>query len=545
MGNSKLIATTKNNVSFIIESLIEMITNPHLPLNSNAYYYHQKECHLFIIYLYAYKLLINSDEYIEKKYNEYMHKFKKNQPFSLNRITNIECSDPLNLLLIVKQKISKNELTYNEKNEQISFNDETYIDAKWFLTFISLILDNTKNDESKEININYCIHNRDIAKCTKEANQEDFLSSIRFYSICIKRTDKTKEVKENNILIIKNAAINYLKHLKKYKYGLETKESYQIFYNLLKNECTKDGFELIENDNNLLDIDEKLLDKIKSYLDESFYTYDLNKQVKLIEDIVWHSSNDITLLEHTNSSIDALVDLLTSLRFSKNEPYFKVRNDNQINDIQAILILITNQFLLTYLNNTEEIDYSLLNLNNIKPKYMNSICHNKEEELKSSIKSLNMELNNAKNTLDTYKQERNSIDASNISKEKYQKSLELCVSKINSISITIAHLNSRLSSLSKEYDNLQKNQKAKYHNAEKYNYNHSIIKHICNSILGCSFYLKTSNNRAIISNIIIFEDYEKTDNSFYLEVSFKDLLKISNKYVLNGVIEQNDLPKLA
>lgn len=545
MGNSKLIATTKNSVSFIIESLIEMITNPHLPLNSNAYYYHQKECHLFIIYLYAYKLLINSDEYIEKKYNEYMHKFKKNQPFSLNRITNIECSDPLNLLLIVKQKISKNELTYNEKNEQISFNDETYIDAKWFLTFISLILDNTKNDESKEININYCIHNRDIAKCTKEANQEDFLSSIRFYSICIKRTDKTKEVKENNILIIKNAAINYLKHLKKYKYGLETKESYQIFYNLLKNECTKDGFELIENDNNLLDIDEKLLDKIKSYLDESFYTYDLNKQVKLIEDIVWHSSNDITLLEHTNSSIDALVDLLTSLRFSKNEPYFKVRNDNQINDIQAILILITNQFLLTYLNNTEEIDYSLLNLNNIKPKYMNSICHNKEEELKSSIKSLNMELNNAKNTLDTYKQERNSIDASNISKEKYQKSLELCVSKINSISITIAHLNSRLSSLSKEYDNLQKNQKAKYHNAEKYNYNHSIIKHICNSILGCSFYLKTSNNRAIISNIIIFEDYEKTDNSFYLEVSFKDLLKICNKYVLNGVMEQNDLPKLA
>ena len=27
-----------------------------------------------------------------------------------------------------------------------------------------------------------------------------------------------------------------------------------------------------------------------------------------------------------------------------------------------------------------------------------------------------------------------------------------------------------------------------------YNYNKSIIKHICNSIIGCSYYLKTNNN---------------------------------------------------
>ena len=50
---------------------------------------------------------------------------------------------------------------------------------------------------------------------------------------------------------------------------------------------------------------------------------------------------------------------------------------------------------------------------------------------------------------------------------------------------------------------------------------------------------------SIFNNIIIFEDYEKTDNSFYLEITFKDLLKISNQYLLNGIADQSDLPKLA
>ena len=68
---------------------------------------------------------------------------------------------------------------------------------------------------------------------------------------------------------------------------------------------------------------------------------------------------------------------------------------------------------------------------------------------------------------------------------------------------------------------------------------------MCNSILGCSYYLKTNNNKALFNNIIIFEDYEKTDNSFYLEVTIKDLLKISSQSIINGIIDQNDLPKLA
>ena len=85
----------------------------------------------------------------------------------------------------------------------------------------------------------------------------------------------------------------------------------------------------------------------------------------------------------------------------------------------------------------------------------------------------------------------------------------------------------------------------KYKNIELYNYNHSIIRHICNSISGCNFYLKTNNNNELMENIIIFEDYKKSDNTFYLEITFKELLKISNTSVITSIEEQVDLPKLA
>ena len=57
--------------------------------------------------------------------------------------------------------------------------------------------------------------------------------------------------------------------------------------------------------------------------------------------------------------------------------------------------------------------------------------------------------------------------------------------------------------------------------------------------------MKTNNNSSLMNNIIIFEDFERTENSFYLEISFKELLKISNPYLINSITEQEDLPKLA
>lgn len=537
---------TKEYVSLIINALIEMIKNPNQPLANNAYYYRDLERENFIIYLYIFKLLINDKDYLEKKYTNYLKNFKNNiSHTNLSLITNIECQHELDLLLKIKEELSYNEYYFNYQDKKIYLKNQKYIDSKWLLSFFSILLDKTENNNTKEINICYTIPNKDIVKVVDLKNKDRFLSEFQYYNIKVKHTDTKKAIKENNILVVKNAAINYLKHLKQFKHGLEDEESYLIFYNLLKNECHKEGFELEEKEMNLLEADTKFLEKIDEFFDEEFYAYQLSKQVHIIENIIWQSSNDITLLEHMNTSIDNLVDFLSVIRLNKNLTYSKIKEQNNINDIKILLILITNKFLLTYLNNKEEIDYSLLDLTSIKPKYMNSICRFKEQELKTKLKSFSVELSSSKKNLEKYKAERLTLDKKELGEDKYKKELELCVGNINRISIVIARLNSNISALSKEYEDLKKKQLEKYRNVPLYNYNHSIIRHICNSIIGCSFYLKTNNTSAIFSNIIIFEDYEKTDNSFYLEVSFKELLKISSQYLLNGIIDQNDLPKLA
>ena len=543
---AELIKTNnKEDVSLIINALIEMIKNPNLPIINNAYFYHPKARNNFIIYLYIFKLKINSKDYLQRKYNEYLQKYDKNNFLNLKRISNIECENELDLLLKVKERLDLTNYNYSQKEEKIFFEDETYIDFKWFLTFLSVLLDNSKSNENKEINICYTIPNKDISKVKEPEEKDSFLSQFRYYSIKVKHTDNNKPIRENNILIVKNAAINYLKHLKQYKHGLENEESYLIFYNLLKNECRKEGFELVENEMCLLDVDNLLLNKIEEFMDEEFYNSSLSKQVHLIENIIWQSSNDITLLEQMNSSIDSLVDLLTIIRIDSKLSYKDLKEEHSINDIQILLILITNLFLLTYYNSSEKLDYSLLDFNKIKPKYMNSIYHSREHELKTKLKNLDMEFQAAKKDLDKYKKERSYLDKDELGIDKYQKELERCVGNINSVSIIIGRLNSTISSLSKEYEEVKKEQEKKYHNVDLYNNNHSIIKHLCNSILGCSFYLKTNNTSSIFNNIIIFEDYEKTDNSFYLEITFRELLRISNQYLINGVLDQSDLPKLA
>lgn len=536
---------TKEKVSFIINSLIEMIKNPNLPVNNSAYFYRTTEKNNFIIHIYLFKLLINEPDYLEMKYKNYMSRFTIENHYNLSNITNIEAETELDLLFIIREKISYLDYTYNDEEEKIYFKDKTFINSKWLITIISLILDNTKNYDSKEINICYTIPSKEVSKLNDANSQEEFLSEFTYYNIRVKRTDQTRQVRENNILIVKNAAINYLKHLKQYKHGLENEESYLIFYNLLKSECRKEGFELEEEEKNLLDIDKKQLDKIYLYIDDDFYNHQLSKQVHIIENIVWQSSNDLTLLEHMNTSIDSLIDFFSILRLESRNSYIKIKKDHNINDIKLLLILITNQFLLTYLSELDEIDYSLIDLTFIRPQYMNSICKTKEQDIKNRLKSSNQELASAKKKLEENKAERSSLNREELGLDKYQKELERCVSQINRNSIIIARLNSTISSLTREYEELKKAQTEKYRNIDLYNYNHSIIRHICNSILGCNYYLKTNNTSSIFSNIIIFEDYEKTDNSFYLEVSFKDLLKISNHFILNGIIDQNDLPKLA
>ena len=545
MQTTELIIKNKEKVSLIINSLIDMIKNPEVLINSSAYFYRQNEKNTFIVYLYIFKLLINTNEYIEHKYNMYIKRFSKPKSSNLFLISNIEADNELDLLLKVKERVKYLDYYYNVEENEIYVNNHEHIDVKWFLSLMSILLDNTKNDDSKEINICYTIPNRRISRVTNKNNIDSFLREFVYYNIRVERTDKTHQVRENNILIVKNAAINYLKHLKQYKHGLETSESYQIFYNLLTNECRKEGFELQEEEKNLLDIEEKELTKIKEYLEEDFYEQPLSKQVHIIENIVWQSSNDLTLLEHLNTLLDSLIDLITIIKLEKRNKYSKVKKEHLINDINILLVLITNKFLLTYYTKIDEIDYSLMDFHNIKPKYMNSICSIGEQEIKAKLKSYEMELSTTKIRLEECKEERSNLNKEKLGPDKYQKELERCVSSINRESIIIARLNSNISSLSRKYEELKKEQEDKYRNFDLYNYNRSIIKHICNSIIGCNYYLKTSNTTSILSNVIIFEDYEKTDNSFYLEVSFKELLRISNRAVINGVIDQNDLPKLA
>lgn len=542
---SEIIRKNKDAISLIVDSLINMIKNPHVLIEKFSYCYHQAERTKFMISIILFKLMINDKEYIKSKYECYLKKYNSRDEFDLNKITNIASDTELDLILNVKNILNEQAYYYDSDKNIIVFN-EYWIDAKWLTTFITLLLDNSKNNKfNKEINICYTIPNRDINKLTDVNDKEEFLSHFTYYSIKVKHTDSSKPVKENNILIVKNAAINYLKHLKQYKHGLENEESYLIFYNLLKNECTKEGFELEEKELPLSNIDNHFLDYIESNIDEAFCECQLSKQIHIIENIIWQLSNDITLLEHMNASLDTLIDLLSEIRVNTHLTYAELKEKNEIDDIKILLILIVNKFIISYLHESEELDYSLIDLSNIKPKYMSSICCKDEQEIKSRIRSLEIETNIAKKSIEKYKEERANLNKNILGEEKYQKELERCVGNINRTSIQIGTLNSKSAALSRTYDEIKKSQINKYKNVELFKHNLSIIKHICNSIIGCSFYLKTNNNSALLKNIIIFEDYERSDNSFYLEVSFKDLLKISNCYLLNGIDDQSDLPKLA
>ncbi len=535
----------KSKISLIIRSLIEMIRSPKAEFLNNPYFYHSYEKKVFLIYLYLFKLFINDITFLESKYMLFKEKFKTNKEIDIKRVTNILCDDVIDLLRKIKVKKVLCEFDYDEVLNEIIFEDGSYVDANWFLTFMSLLLDNVKDSGAKEINICYTIPNKDIIKVTDKNDKEKFLEEFIYYSINIRKIDKSVGVRENNILVVKNAAINYLKHLKQYKHGLEGEESYKIFYNLLLNECKKYGFECYEKTTNLRQVDENLLCKIDEYLDDEFYSYGLSRQVHIIENLVWQSSNDITLVEYMGKSIDMLVDFLDILYLNRKVSYCLLKEKYHLLDLRLLLVLITSQFLITYYNNVDDIDYSLLNLANVKPKYMNRICRFQEQELKGRLRSLNIELVASKKDLEMFKKERERLNKNILGEEKYKKELEDCVSNINRVSIVIARINSKIASILKEYEDLKKEQSKKYRNVDLYNYNHSIIRHICNSILGCNFYLKTNNLQAVVSNIIIFEDYERTDNSFYLEISFKDLLKISNQFMLKGIMDQNDLPKLA
>ena len=548
---SKEFRQQQNDISLIIDSLIKMINNKDLLIDNTEYYYHNNARNNFLYSIYILKLIINSNEYLKDKYNEYLNRIKEKinkhtniKEISIKRVSNIKIFNVLDLLIYIREQVIGK--GYLIKDNKLYIGNE-YVDAMWLSQVLSLIFDSKKGETSKKnITICYTIPNKDIKKIEEEKDLDKLLSQFTYYYIKVKYTDKTKPIKENNILIIKNAAINYLKHLKQYKHGLETEESYLIFYNLLKNECHKQGFVLEEETYFLNELDEKYLSKVKDYITPSFYTFSLSKQVHSIENRVWQLSNDLTMLEHMNYAFDSTMNFINLLHTkTKGATYSKLKWTYNLRDIQILLVLIIQKFANTYLLNDEEIDYSLLDLTGIKPEYMNSIGDTEEQDIKNNIKGLEVELMSYKATLDKYKEEKKSLNLEELGQDRYLKELERIVGNINRTSIEIATINSTIAGINREYEETKKKQASKYNNVDLFNYNNSIIQHICNSITSCSFYLKTNNNNDLLDNVIIFEDYGRADNAFYLEISFRSLLKLSNPKKITGIEEQTDLPKLA
>ena len=541
-----------SNKFLIIDALIDIIVKRDILISNTAYYYHNDNLQEFLVSLYALKLLINADEYFDKKQEDYINLIKDrlNDNSTINNldvstISNIPALNELDLVSKLKELFLNNKYLYLNDEHKILFDNDLYVDAKWFLTYLVLLFDNNTNGEGKKsINVCYTIPDKNIKKCVKLSDLNDFFKSFTYYKISVKGSENNKEIKDNSILVIKNAANNYLKHLKQYRYGLESEEAYLIFYNLLKNECHKQGLILEEEIRVLDELDDTYLDKIKDFINYNFLDFSVNKQTKTIENVIWQLSNNLTIIEHINYYFDSVIQLVSLLeKKDNNVSYDKLKKDNKLYDIQILLILIILKFMITYIHD-EDIDYSLLDFSNIKPEYMNLIDMEEEIQIKREIVKLKDEIKNNNEELDKYKFERQSISKDSLGQDKYRKELEICISNINRISIDISNLETGIVNYKKELENIKFEKKMKYRDLDSYNYNYSIIRHIVSSICHSGFYLKTNNNNDLLDNIIIIEDYVKTDSAFYLEVSFKDLLKISNLNTIERVEEQLDLPKL-
>lgn len=528
-------------ITKLIDALVEMLQTRDNLLQDYAYNYQTSNVHLLLIHLYFYKLAIIDKELLRTKYLKYKNKFISKKEINLSKVTNIKSDSELDLLLKIKEKGF--DYSYNH-NGAIVFLDNSWIDSKWLLPFLCMILEDKKESE-KEINICYAFPSSDIAKLTSKDDELFFLSHFTYYNIKVKHVDETKPVQDNTIVILKNAAINYLKHLKQFHHGLEPKESYLTFYNVLKNECHKQGFELIEEKSNLIKANENILNITKEYIDSVFMTKSLTKQISTIENIIWKSSNSITLLDYVGESISNLINFISLLRLeSKKQTYRELNNRYKIKEINILLILLINRYLITYFDNEEDIDYSVLDLRGLNPKYMNYLSNGDEQTIKDQIKAYDLEINSIKLEIETYKEQRANLDKEALG-DKFISELEKCVGNINRLSILIGRINSKTAELNRKLEEIKKDKKEKYRNIDTYYYNNSIIKHISNAIITCNFYLKTNNKTSLMDNVIVFEDYDSTTKTFYLEITFKDLLKLSKQYSITDILEQIELPKLS
>lgn len=533
-----------NNIINIIDILLDIINNKDILISKKNYYYHKNDRDELILLIYLYRLLVYSEDIIIKKDKDYkdiiLNRLKNKNNivnYDISKITNIEVKDELQLLNKIKIYIKDDRFIYNKVDKRLEFNNGEYIDTRWLLAYLSLLFDN-KNREKNKDNIEICcvMPNKGIDKCSNIKEIDEFFKCFNYYKLLIKYSSSSILLNNRMEITIKNAASKYLYHLRQFRDNKESEESYKIFYNVLKNECHKNGMILEEEIRVLSDVDSDLLDRLKRYITSVFTTYKLDTQIKIIDDIIWKTNNNMSIINSIDVYINTLISLIEHLNIrDDNLTYNILKEEYSINDIHVVLILIVLKFVIMYLHN--DIDYSRLDLTNIKPKYMSNVENVKEKELIDNIKKLIKEVNDSKNELDKYKFERQSITKEHLG-NKYMSELELCISNINRVSIDISTKETIIENMKKELYDIRLSNSEKYENIDLYKNNYSIIKHIVNAFITGGFYLKTNNSNEIYENIIVIEDYVDTDNTFYIEVTFNELMDILERKI------NDDLPKL-
>ena len=202
---SKEFRQQQNDISLIIDSLIKIINNKDVLIDNTEYYYHNNARNSFLYSIYILKLIINSNEYIAEKYNEYLKhiqdKVNKNtnlKEISIKRISNIKIFNVIDLLIYVREQVIQK--GYLIKDNKLYIDNE-YVDAMWLSQVISLIFDSKKGESSeKNITICYTIPNKDIKRIESEEELDKLLSQFTYYYIKVNIQTKLNQLKRITFL---------------------------------------------------------------------------------------------------------------------------------------------------------------------------------------------------------------------------------------------------------------------------------------------------------------------------------------------------------
>lgn len=526
------------NTSLIIDSLIKIITKPDTLINTTDYYYRVKERQEFICSLTLLRLLVNNLTYFEEIYNENSGCLN----IELSKLTNYQSQSFIKTLQFLKEKL-KNDNYLLKKDNKIYFND-TWFDIKILLRYLTIIINMDKFKEN-ELTF-YEIIAPDELKPIDNNNYDEFLSQFVYCQIILKEKSNNIPNKDASLTTLKNAVHNYLKHVKRFHQHLEEKESTIIFYGILKNECTKQNYEMIEKEIFLNELPSPELTKLKKHLNSQFANHSPKYQLHFLENLIWHLNNDRLIQKMINKYIDSLLKFLKCLNNNDNKlTYNTIIKKYHLNSYNIIIILAIHKFSLNFLLNHSQIDYSLLDLKNVKPERMKTYLSIEEEKNNEKIAELKAQIEDCKKELALTKEEKKNLKKEELGLEKYLKKLEVIINKINGLTTKISKIKEEAYNVNQKHLEKLNNQKKQYKDLKLYDYNSSIIKHICASITNATFYLKANSSKQLLENTVIFEDTTDSDNIFYLEISFKDLLRISNQKIINGLEEKLDLPKLA